>query len=164
MKRIIKWYKLLFDRQPIIIPATQLCEDQKPTQLKGAARFLVETFGLNVLIDCLEYALTDYLTGRERILGMESMSKEMLFKIQYLEGLFKTLKQQGNEELILEIFDVTPLLLIELNSMLSRCESEEQKNVMKNLEMAKSDIRRINTRPHMKEVCSLINLFGLFIC
>ena len=167
MRRVISWYKRFFGREQIvIIPATQRYLDQKPAQLTGAARILVDTFGLNVLIDCSENALTDYFTRRENILAMEPMSNDMLFKIKYFEGVFETLKQQGNEEIMLEICDGTPLLLIQLKKLLSKCKTQEQKSsqvqlfIMDELESAKSDIKRIGIHPHMKEVCSITNLLS----
>ena len=76
MKRVIKWYSRFFGRVPvIIISATQRNINQEPAQLTGAARILVENFGLNVLIDCSENAFPDILTGRERTLSVEHMTR-----------------------------------------------------------------------------------------
>ena len=85
----------------------------------------------------------------------------MLYKISSFEGLFKILKELGNEALVLALCDGTPLLLDKLNYILSECKTQEGMSngvnhfVMKKLKIARFDDPR-KELPDLKKVLRLV--------
>lgn len=112
MKKVIELYHSRTGNDPvIIIKADERLENEEPAQLSAAARVLVDEFGLNVLIDCGENAFPDKLrTHREIMIELEPMSSDMMRQLPEFKDLFKTLKSQGNEEVVLAICGGVPLL------------------------------------------------------
>ena len=118
MKEIIDLYRYRTGKDPvIIIKAGELLENQEPAQLSTAARVLVDEFGLNVLIDCGENAFPEELrTHRELMIELEPMNSDMMRQLPEFKDLFKLLKSQGNEEVVLAICGGVPLILKQLNN------------------------------------------------
>jgi len=120
MKEVIDLYRYRTGKDPVvIIKADERLENQEPAQLSSASRVLVDKFGLNVLIDCGENAFPDKLrTHREIMIELEPMSSDMMRQLPEFKDLFKTLKSQGNEEIVLAICGGVPLILKQLNDLI----------------------------------------------
>ena len=117
MKEVIELYRSRTGKVPvIIIQADERLEKQDPADLSEAASVLVDKFGLNVFIDCAENAFPDKLkTNREFMIELETMNSDMMRQLPQFKDLFKLLKSQGNEEIVLAICGGVPILLKRLN-------------------------------------------------
>ena len=117
MKEVIDLYRYRTGKVPvIIIQADHRLENQEPAEISESARFLADEFRLNVFIDCGENAFPDKLkTNREILIELEPMNSDMMRQIPQFKELFKLLKTQGNEEIVLAVFGVVPILLSQLN-------------------------------------------------
>lgn len=164
MKRIIFFFKLFNRRAPVvIIPAGQCERNKTPAELTNAARELVDTYGLIVLIDLSENAFPHVLSGREVFYDMEPMSDEMMRKLPGFEDTFESLKKQGNEEIVLRVCGGRPIILEELKDRLIECKSEAEKLkavedfVEARLDQARIDIENVQSHPNMAAVCTFFS-------
>jgi len=117
MKEVIDLYRYRTGKVPvIIIKADERLENQEPAEISESARFLADEFRLNVFIDCGENAFPDKLkTNREILIELEPMNSDMMRQLPQFKELFKLLKSQGNEEIVLAACGGVPILLSQLN-------------------------------------------------
>jgi hypothetical protein len=92
-KRVVFWYSLFTcGRSPIIvINAAERKVGQEYAGLTGAVRTLVDKYKLRVVVDGSPNSLDETLlrTTRQSIIDIKPMPKEMIWKIDQLQDLFK---------------------------------------------------------------------------
>ena len=112
-KRVIFWYSLLtFGRSPIVVikAADRMAGQQKYAELTGAVRTLVEKYKLRVVVDGSPDSFAQSLlrTGREHVIDVKAMSREMIWQLEQLQDLFKYVKEAGLEDMVFAVIGGIP--------------------------------------------------------
>jgi AAA+ ATPase superfamily predicted ATPase len=83
-KRVLKWYKFIFRRSPIVVIAVKERSADKSDEyakVPSAARELA-TMGFHVIVDASQNSYPNDLTGREEILTLSDVPVEVLVLYQ----------------------------------------------------------------------------------
>lgn len=111
-KRVIRWYRFFtFGRSPIIvIHAEDRKTGQQYTGITSAARTLVEKHKLRVVIEASPNSVDESLlrTARHRVLDIKPMTKEMIWKLDQLQDLFKHVKNAGLDDTMFGVLGGIP--------------------------------------------------------
>ena len=101
-ERVIWWYQLLFRRRPIlVISAGERYEDQKYAELPQSARELA-AYGVFVIIDASDNAMSPKVTTREHIYEMQPMPDNVIVTLPQLIKFFDFLKKINLSEEFLD--------------------------------------------------------------
>jgi hypothetical protein len=112
-KAVVFWHIIFtFGQSPIVVIDT----DDNSTALRryvgltGAVRILAEKFKLRVVIigspDSLDESL--FQTTREQVIDIQSMTKEMIWKMEQLQNLFRYSKEAGLDDCLFAVLGGIP--------------------------------------------------------
>ena len=103
-RRTIAWYHFFFRKYPIaVISASERQANEPAANLAGAARALVESFKIRVIIDSSPGSLDSSVlnSGRAIVMDLDRLSKTQLFSIPEVTAIFEN--QKNWEEIAWEV-------------------------------------------------------------
>lgn len=116
--RVIFWYRLFtLGRSPIVvIKAVERKNAQDYTDLISAAQTLVDDYKLRVIVDGPPNLLDDRFlrTSNRHVFKVKPMTREMIWQIDELQGLFKYIKEAGLDDLVFAVFGGVPASYVQL--------------------------------------------------
>ena len=118
--RAIAWYRFLFRRSPIVvIEASEWLPGRSPANLIGAARELIEEYGLRVLVDAqnnFDDCIID--SSRERLIYIEPLSKEQIFSIPDFANISSSPSTASLFDMAFEVLGGNPQKFIALRNFI----------------------------------------------
>ncbi len=122
-KRVLFFYKLLFRSSPIVvISVPERASGEAYAGVTAATRELTDKFGLRVVVDGSPNSIPTDLkfTGRQVVLDIDRMSRDVIEKVPEFEDLILFLKQHHLDDGVWEVFGGTPMDYIQLDIIKTR--------------------------------------------
>ena len=111
-KRVVFWHRLFtFGRSPIIVlNALERKIGHQYADMAGAVRTLVDKYRLRVIVDGSPNSLDETILRIEReiVVEIEPMTKEMIWKLDQFQDLFKFIKEAGLDDVVFAVLGGNP--------------------------------------------------------
>jgi hypothetical protein len=121
-KRVLKWYKFIFRRSPIVVIAVKERSADKSDEyakVPSAARELA-TMGFHVIVDASQNSYPNDLTGREEILTLSDVPVESFREDPEFRSMFMLLDKLGITSRHLSFIGGNPCKLEHLSTQLAK--------------------------------------------
>lgn len=110
--RVILWHRFFtLGRSPVVVlAASERKLGQEYADLTGAVRTLVEDYKLRVIVDGSPNSLDESLlrTTRQRVIDIKPMTREMIWKLDQLQGFFEFVKKAGLDDIVFAVLGGIP--------------------------------------------------------
>jgi len=110
--QVLFWYRLVTRGESpiVVISATEREPGQGYAGLTGAVRTLVEKLKLRVVVDGSPNSISQSVlqTTREEVIEIKPMDREMIWRLDQLQDLFKCVKEAGLDDVVYAVLGGIP--------------------------------------------------------
>jgi len=165
-KRVLFFYKLIFRSSPIVvISVPERSGGRDYADVTSATRELTDKFGLRVIIDGSPNSIPPDLkaTGREIVMDIDRMSRDIVEKIPEFEDLISFLKKHHLDDGVWEVFGGNPLHYMQLKGIKAEFSDSQTDSIVNEIKdyalrhlMKALDEQIVKSSPNTK---AILNLF-----